>query len=109
MSEYICKEKLYKRIAELEELARDKYLNVNSDMQEKYKQQLVERTALKHLIADFETEEVEPVIHAKWIKQNGYTECSNCGYWYRSDEKEESDDRSIGCPNCGAKMDLKEW
>ena len=53
----------------------------------------------------FPAADVEPVIHAKWIKIYDYTECSNCEYWYSSFDTEESDDRSEYCPSCGAKMD----
>lgn len=55
----------------------------------------------------FSAADVEPVIHAKWIKQSGYTECSNCEYWYHSFDTEQSDDRYNYCPSCGAKMDKR--
>lgn len=50
--------------------------------------------------------DVIQVVHGKWIKRNGYTECSECEYWYDSPDSEDSGDRSKYCPNCGAKMDL---
>ena len=53
----------------------------------------------------FEAADVEPENKAKWIKGEGYTECSNCEYWYYSPETEQSDDRHNYCPNCGTKMD----
>lgn len=101
MSEYICKEDLIKRLEQrfckpCKEQKLDaggivcRACNVADALDE---------------INDFIPADVEPVVHARWIKQNGYTECSNCAYWYHSDETEESDDRSIGCPNCRAKMD----
>ena len=55
MSEYINKSDLYKEIAKLEELARDRYLDtpIESPVFVRYQSQLNERTNLKHLIADF--------------------------------------------------------
>lgn len=40
--------------------------------------------------------------HAEWIDKNGRRVCSKCGY-----DKEKAKNLSC-CPNCGAKMDLKE-
>lgn len=56
-------------------------------------------------VANVPSSDVIPVIHAEWIKRNGYTECSNCDYWYESPETEDEGDRSNYCPNCGARMD----
>lgn len=55
MSEYINKSDLYKEIAKLEKLARDRYLDtpIESPVFVRYQSQLNERTNLKHLIADF--------------------------------------------------------
>lgn len=44
--------------------------------------------------------------HGRWIKYNGYTECSECEHWYDSPETEDPGDRPMYCHNCGAKMDL---
>ncbi|MEI3101032.1 MAG: hypothetical protein V8T45_04225, partial [Oscillospiraceae bacterium] len=38
---------------------------------------------------------------AKWIKHDGYTECSGCEYWYDSPENEDDGDRPVFCPSCG--------
>ena len=53
-------------------------------------------------IEDAPTEDVQPVVHARWIKNDipnsELSKCTNCGY-------------DLGawsfkyCPNCGAKMD----
>lgn len=48
--------------------------------------------------------DVAPVRHGRWIKKDGYTECSECEYWYDSAENEDDGDRSNYCPNCGTKM-----
>ena len=48
-------------------------------------------------------EQVE-ALRGEWIKRDGYTECSKCGYWYPSGEVEEEDDRTPFCPCCGAPM-----
>lgn len=60
---------------------------------------------LLDLIDDIPAADVEPVVHAHWIKQDGYTECSHCDWWYDSPECEDESDRTPRCPNCGAKMD----
>lgn len=45
------------------------------------------------------TEDVVPVVHAKWewSYHNDESECSNCGHWSVAETNY--------CPNCGAKMD----
>ena len=60
MSEYINKAKLYEEIAHLEEFARDRFLDTPHDdlYYEAYREELNEMTALKHFIADFETENI---------------------------------------------------
>lgn len=60
MIEYISKSKLYNKIAELEDMARQRFLETpsTSPFYEIYRAQLNERTALKHLVADFQTENV---------------------------------------------------
>lgn len=67
MAEYIDKSALYEKIAQLEELARNSYLETpsNSPCYSRYMAQLNERTAFKHLIADFPAADVAPV--QKWI------------------------------------------
>ena len=45
------------------------------------------------------------VAHGRWVKHDGYTECSECEYWYDSAESEDAGDRSNYCPNYGARMD----
>ena len=104
MDEYIAKTALYGEVAKLEELARNRYLETpsNSPAYLRYTAQMQERTALKHLIADFPAANVEPVRHGRWIPAgvNYYTrisQCTNCCAKY--------DFRSKYCPNCGARMD----
>lgn len=50
------------------------------------------------------TIDATPVVHGRWAKHDGYTECSVCEYWYDSPETEDTGDRSNYCPNCGARM-----
>ena len=57
---------------------------------------------------DAPTVDAAPVVHARWIKHDGYTECSGCEYWYDSAESEDAGDRSHYCPSCGARMDGEE-
>lgn len=60
---------------------------------------------IKGLLCGIPAADVEPVVHAHWIKGDGYTECSHCDWWYDSPECEDESDRTPRCPNCGAKMD----
>lgn len=50
------------------------------------------------------TREQVEALRGKWIKRDGYTECSKCEYWYPSGKVEEEDDRTPFCPRCGAPM-----
>ena len=104
MAEYIDKSALYKKIAQLEELARNSYLETpsNSPCYSRYMAQLNERTAFKHLIADFPAADVEPMRHGRWIEYQipPIICCSNCDW--ATDVKEKNFNY---CPNCGAKMD----
>ena len=58
--EYIERGALYRKVAELEMLARDRYLDTptNSPVYPRYMAQLGERTQLKFLIADFPAADV---------------------------------------------------
>ena len=112
MDEYIDKSALYEKITQLEELARNRYLDTpsNSPCYSRYMAQFNERTAFKHIIADFSSADVAPVVHGQWIeytkviipepynKWEQAWKCSECGF----------DDGFAAynyCPNCGAKMD----
>ena len=117
MAEYIDKGTLYEKIAELEELARNRYLDTpsNSPAYPRYMAQMQERTALKHLIADFTVADVAPVRHGYWVGTgDGYADgelvydmwaCSECGF--DADGADEKPDWKY-CPNCGARMDEEE-
>ena len=128
MAEYIDKGALYEEIAQLEELARNRYLDTpsNSPDYQRYMAQMQERTSLKHLIADFPDTDVAPVLPGKWEWFEEWsqgtteypTECDDCG-WRCSNCKTALEDVVGGywddpydepklkfCPNCGAKMDL---
>ena len=104
--EYIDKSALYEKIAQLEELARNRYLETPSSSLcfSRYMAQLNERTALKHIVADFPSADVARVVHGLWLCAGTDTErfflCNRCKkkeYW-----------ESNYCPNCGAKMDEKD-
>lgn len=73
MSEYIDKSKLYGKLADLEDLARQRYLDTPSTSPccERYYAQLSERTALKQLVTDFPTENVAEVAQAEWAHLGG--------------------------------------
>ena len=84
MNEYIDKSALYKKISELEELARDRYLGTfcSSPAFERYQTQMNERTAFKHLIADFPVVDAVQVVRCKdcvhYEKGKDYQPYCNC-------------------------------
>ena len=112
MDEYIKKNALYEKIAQLEEFSRDRYLKIPSDSpcRPRYMAELVERTYFKRIIADFPAEDVEPVRHGQWIMgtgenglHTGHRKCSRCGeivkYGYSLYGVHNF------CNYCGARMD----
>lgn len=111
MTEYIDKSALYEKIAQREELARNRYLDTptNSPCYSRYMAQLNERTALKHLIANFPAAEVAPVVHGRWVEypRAYYFKCSNCKYTvpHRKAKLFNGKRDYNYCPHCGAKMD----
>lgn len=112
MNEYIEKNALYKKIAELEELARNRYLDTpsNSPACARYMAQLDERTRFKHMIYDSPAADVAEVKHGKWVKSS-VIKCSVCGSCtdIQSDEAYEKFIESYCyCPVCGSKLDLED-
>ena len=105
MDEYIKKNTLYEKIAQLEEFSRNRYLDAPSLYYPMYMTQLNERTYFKHIIADFPAEDVEPVRHGQWNDWEVFwKECSCCGYRTQKINAREY----FFCPKCGAKMDVGE-
>lgn len=120
MGEYIKKDVLYQKIAHLEELARNRYLDTPSDspVKDRYLTQLHERTSFKHMIADECAENVAPVIHSSWElaahfnRDHGTTDirCPACGTTktvkgcYESVEGDCLYNEENFCPDCGAAM-----
>ena len=109
MDEYIKKNVLYEKIAQLEEFSRDRYLETPSDSpyRSRYMAELVERTYFKHIIEDFPAADVEPVRHGRWISvpHKLARVCSVCN---RDEPPKFADiDAEVYdyCPNCGARMD----
>lgn len=110
MTEYIEKDLIYKKVAEMEELARNRYLDTpsNSPVYARYLAQLQERTSLKFFIADFPAADVVPMVHGRWISDgDGYHWSYNCSICAWEDGY-PFNERHNYCPNCGAKMDLEE-
>ena len=108
MSRLIDGAALYERLAELEELARDRVLDTDTSLPyptnlnpayTRYSAQLDERTRLKQMIADAPTIESERK-KGKWIyyDPNGF-KCSECGGYL---EIEVGDIKMKFCPNCGS-------
>lgn len=122
MNEYIEKNALYKKIAELEELARNRYLDTpsNSPACARYMAQLDERTRFKHMIYDSPAADVVPVVRGKWRWKSTIESgedcyicfCSccgkECGNYYDDEDDMIYYIRQNYCPNCGAKMDLED-
>ena len=79
MAEYIEREALYRKIAELEMLARDRYLDTptSSPVYPRYMAQLGERTQLKFLVADFPAADVVEVVRCKDCKHATFYSCKN--------------------------------
>ena len=111
--EYIDKSALYEKIAQLEKLARNRYLETPSSSLcfSRYMTQLNERTALKHIVADFPSADVAPVRHGEWLKaEDDYCglniiQCSICHEeWCFEIDDDVIDLNYHYCPNCGAKM-----
>ena len=107
MDEYINKNVLYEKIAQLEELARNRYLDTPSLYYPMYMTQLNERAYFKQIITDLPTADVTPVRHGRW--ENGNPICPVCGEDKFKDLDADiwSDWKPAFCPNCGAKMDLE--
>lgn len=106
MAEYVDKGILLKKIEELEELARDRYLDTpfDSPARTRYQAQLTERTSLKHLIFDLPVANVAPVRHGRWkyYRKQGIAVCTWCSFERKLDDNLG---RAVSCPNCGANMD----
>lgn len=108
--ELISKNVLYKQVAELEELARKRYLDTpsNSPCAPRYAAQMQERTRFKHMVADAPAVDAVPVVHSRWeitdIEHAYGTRCYHCP---ECGEDEWRHDEPNYCPNCGAKMDLE--
>ena len=105
MDEYIKKNALYEIITQLEELARNRYLDTPSLYYPMYMTQLNERAYFKQIITDFPTADVEPVRHGRW--ENGNPICPVCGKDKFKDLDADiwCDWQPVFCPNCGARMD----
>lgn len=120
----ISANRLYEKVAGLEEMARDRYLDTTTCLPNggvnpsaiRYGAQMNERTAFKHMIADAPTVDAMPVRHAKWIYGedcvamcDGYR-CSNCGFFVPWDYQHKFIsyiEEYNYCPNCGARMDAE--
>ena len=105
MDEYINKNVLYETIAQLEELARNRYLDTPSLYYPMYMTQLNERAYFKQIITDLPTADVTPVRHGRW--ENGNPICPVCGGDKFKDLDADiwCDWQPAFCPNCGARMD----
>lgn len=113
MAEYIERKALYRKLLELEALARARVLDAptTSPAHQRYSAQLIERNAIRHMIAEIPAADVAPVVHGGWEVSDTPCErfkCSECGggCWYYDYQGDVA--KSRYCPNCGAKMDKEE-
>ena len=114
MTDYIERNALYEKTAELEDLASQmvEQTVTDGDLTEwrKWSAILAERSAFKFDVADAPAADVRPVVHGKWENQ-----CPDLipmgSLWYCSicDSEYEGGCRPPWrfCPYCGAKMDLE--
>lgn len=107
MAEYIEREALYKKLLELEALARARVLDTptTSPAYQRYSAQLTERNAIRHMIAEIPAADVAPVVHGRWI-DNGIpgsmlSVCPECGFTFGAYSFKYRH-------NCGAKMDKED-
>ena len=119
MAEYINKAKLYNTIAKLEEKARKHYLenlesSVLSGNAERAFARLSERTAFKHLVADFRAADVVEVVRCQNCAYS-HKGCDSdmtkeiwCTYWQKTEGKAWNMMHFDDFCSHGAKMDLEE-
>ena len=107
MDEYINKNVLYEIIAQLEELARNRYLDTPSLYYPMYMTQLKERTHFKHIIQFFPAADVEPVRHGQWETNSDRPDSLICSVCKCGFDMWKHDPHNF-CPNCGAKMDKRD-
>ena len=107
MDEYIKKNALYKIITQLEELARNRYLDTPSLYYPMYMTQLNERAYFKQIITDLPTADVAPVRHGRWETNSDRPDSLICSVCKCGFDMWKHDPHNF-CPNCGAKMDKRD-
>lgn len=93
MAEYIDRECLYKFLCEQTESITGAYSRGRNDGLN------IAKSAV-HNLQIIPAADVAPVVHGRWIEEDGYQVCSNCGEEHCWDEY-----RASFCDCCGAKMD----
>lgn len=106
MADYIMRQSIYKKIAEMEETAMNRYLCTpwDSPAKELYRAQLNERTALKHIIEDEQAANVRKDVHGKWEPGNQNCPVCNESKFNGLCVDIRADWKPPFCPNCGARM-----
>ena len=104
MAEYIDKGALYNKIAELEDLARQRVIDTptNSPAYPRYVAQLNEREYLKSRILGMPAADVAPVRHGVWEPIIDGFGCLEG--WIHPECGRTTREASQYCPTCGAEM-----
>ena len=111
MKEDIDKAAFYEKIGEREELARSRFLDTpfDSPARTRYREQMNERTALKHMVFDEPAADVVELVHGKWKTEIDNDigilkhTCSICDFHKFTDIHVALNWNY--CPKCGAKME----
>ena len=102
MAEYIEREELLKKAI--------KERRFVFQMEDLLNNEVIFKTVYKDLaefINSIPAADVTPVRHGRWMDNEDYMFCSCCGMqWNYCDNNTED---FHYCPNCGAKMEVKEW
>lgn len=104
MADYIDREKLMENFAGIDLTECVKYGNKTAEQRNRsYSTMMMYEIA--YAIQDAPTADVAPIVHAEWRNnENGYPECTNCGYMPAYEPVIDDIYYSKYCPNCGAKI-----
>lgn len=105
MDEYISRDKAIK---ELREVYENEYPTASGDFDEYASHDV------PNVLRNIPAADAQPVKRGRWIdiyewaKMHNSTPSGMCTYFWCSECQKEQEKKSDFCPNCGAKMDLKD-